>query len=254
MNFRANIKNLKLYFRFACRRFGLRGYQLHQIYLPDQDLLYIPIPKNASSSTKHALYEVEYGKRFDYGLKKNDGFEDIHDYYKKRADAFTSVNKLRNMDSLTRFAIVRDPVERLVSCYRNRVVDLGDLRPTEAALKRVGLPLEPDLNTFVLNLRQYRNINKVIEHHSRPQSRFLGGTLKYLDRIVPMEQIAELEEMLQRYKPGLNMLEKKSGGTEVDTSDLSRKALNSAIRFYRKDYRLLRDFYTPDKTREKLTI
>lgn len=248
---RARLKDIKLYYCYACRRLGISGYEVHQIYLPEHDLLYIPIPKNACSSTKHALYEIEFGKEFDYDLIEDQGFEDIHDYYKKRTDAFTSISELKTTDSATRFAIVRDPVERLISCYRNRVVDLGDLQSTAATLERMGLPLEPDLNTFVRNLRRYRKANKIIEHHSRPQYRFLGGTLQYLDRIFPIERMEDLKKMLKEHAPYFKMKRKKSGGTDLKLTDLSEKALMRAIKFYRRDYKILRQFYSPQKVRDK---
>lgn len=245
------IDKVKLYYRFGCRRLGITGYEVHQIYLPDQKLLYIPIPKNACTSIKHAMYEIEFGKKFSSEFKEKYGYEDHHDYYKKRPGAFTGVTALRILEQVTRFAVIRDPVERLISCYRNRVLDLGDLQSSTFILNRMNLPIEPDVNTFLLNLERYRKANKSIEHHSRPQHIFLGGTLQYLDRIFPIEELDKLEEMLKNYKPDLKMLQRKSGGSDVGFSDISEKAVQFAIDFYQKDYELLKSFYKPERIREK---
>ncbi len=245
------IEKTKLYYRFVCRRLGISGYEVHQIYLPDQKLLYIPIPKNACTSVKHAMYEIEFGNRFSSEFKEKYGYEDHHDYYKKRPGAFTGVSKLKMLGHVTRFTVVRDPVERLISCYRNRVLDLGDLESSTFTLNRMNLPAEPDINTFMLNLEGYRKANKSIEHHSRPQHEFLGGTIRYLDRVFPIEKLDELEEILKKYKPDLKMLKRKSGGSDVELSDISEKALQHTIEFYHKDYELLESFYKPEDIREK---
>lgn len=242
---------IKLYYRFACRRLGVSGYEVHQIYLPEQELLYIPIPKNACTSIKHAMYEIEFGKRFSSELKEKHGYDDHHDYYKKRPGAFTGVAELKMMEQVTRFTVVRDPVERLISCYRNRVLDLGDLRSSVFILNHMNLSPKPDINTFILNLEGYRKANKSIEHHSRPQHEFLGGTIQYLDHVFPIENLDELEGMLKNYKPDLEMLKRKSGGSDIDLSDISEKALQKAIEFYHNDYKLLESFYKPEKIREK---
>lgn len=240
------IDDLKLYYRFSCRRLGLSGYQVHQIYLPEQELIYIPIPKNACTSIKHALHEIEFGKRFDADLSEFSDYREHHDYYKKRPDAFTSVSDLKEQTSATRFALVREPVKRLISCYRNRVVDLGDLKASRKKLDRLGLPPEPDINDFILNVEHYRSANKSIEHHSRLQSEFLGGTTGYLDRVFTMNDMPELVEMLQTYKPGLTLRRRKTGGTAVALADISEKALEHAVDFYRRDYELLENYFSPE--------
>ncbi|WP_372637489.1 sulfotransferase family 2 domain-containing protein [Fodinibius sp.] len=241
------IDDIRLYCRFSCRRLGLPGYQVHQIYLPEQQLIYIPIPKNACTSIKHALHEIEFGRRFDADLPAFSDYREHHDYYKKRPAAFTSVSALREQTSSTRFALVRDPVRRLISCYRNRVVDLGDLTSSRSTLKRLDVPTEPDINTFFLHLEEYRRVNKSIEHHSRLQSAFLGGTLAYLDRVFTMGDIPELVAMLRTYKPGLKLRQRKTGGTKITLADLSRKALRHAIDFYSPDYELLNRYFSPQE-------
>lgn len=239
--------DIELYYRFSCRRLGLAGYQVHQIYLAEQELIYIPIPKNACTSIKHALHEIEFGKRFDAGLPAFSDYREHHDYYKKRPDAFTSVSALREQTDVIRFALVRDPVRRLLSCYRNRVVDLGDLRSSRKVLGRMGLSAEPDINTFVKNLEEYRRANKSVEHHSRLQSDFLGGTIDYLDRVFTLKDMPGLLEMLRTYKPGLELRQRKTGGTKITLADLSEKALLQAIDFYNRDYELLKNYVSPER-------
>lgn len=242
-NIHYTLNELKLYFRFTCRKVGVPGYQIHQIRLPEHQLIYIPIPKNACTSVKQALHYIQFGEFFTIKDKRYAAFKGLHDFYNKRPEAFTGIRRLEKASDFTKFAVVRDPVERLISCYRNRVVDLGDLQSDAVTLQRMNLSAEPDLNTFVLNLKKYREASKSIEHHCRYQSSYLADSLNYLDHIYPIEQIDKLYEMLQTYSSDLKMLNRKSGGTEIDVSDLSQEALEYALQFYQMDYKLLRKFY-----------
>ena len=246
MNIRKTLKDVNLYYRYACRRMGLPGYRIHQIRLPEQRLIYIPVPKNACSSTKEALHEIEFGRRFDKNRDVNAPFVNIHDYYKKRPKGFVGLKKLSSSKKFVRFAVVRDPVKRLISCYRNRVVDLGDLNINPRSLEKYGLDKSPDINTFVLNLKLYQKANKSIEHHSRPQWSFFGGRLDYLDKIFKMDELDDLQDFLKSHCPSLRFLSQKSGGTSYSVSDLSEEALKYAINFYRQDYRLLSNYYQAD--------
>ena len=248
---KALFKDLYLFFCFACRRLGIPGYQIHQIYLPEQKLIYIPIPKNACTSIMHALHEIEFGAAYDHHEHVEQGYRDIHDYYQKRPNSFTGTKKLSSRTGITKFAVIRDPVKRLISCYRNRVVDLKDLEKTNKEIQRRGLPLEPDINTFVLKLREYRQANKIIEHHSRPQFRFLDNSLSYLDKVFPIQEFDSVKKLLKKFKPDLQMRKAKSGGSSFGLKDLSPKALEAAISFYQEDYELLNDYYTAESVKQE---
>lgn len=245
------IENIRLYYHFVGRRMGLPSCQIHQIYLPDQQLIYIPIPKNACTSVKQALHEIEFGNIFNTDLEPYNEYQDVHDYYHKRPYAFTSIEKLQKRTDAVRFAVIRDPVKRLISCYRNRVVELGDLEKTSSALKSKGLPVKPDLNTFVLRLKAYRRANKSIEHHSRPQHTFLGNSLSYIDHIFLLKQMKAVEDMLKKFKADLRIRKIKSGGVTYGLQDLSEEALEFALTFYQKDYSLFDNYFSPSKVREQ---
>lgn len=245
MSIKHTFIDLKLAFRFAWRKFGVPGYQIHQIRLPQYRLIYIPIPKIGCTTIKQALHRMEFGTLFDSDAPGNEPYEDIHDFYKKRPGAFTGVKGLHSRQKTLCFTVIRDPVERLVSCYRNRVVDLKDLESDREALESAGLPAEPDLNTFVLNLNRYRSVSSKIRHHTRPQFRFFAGDLSVADYIFKMEEMDRVEMFLQKFDPSINLLHRKSGGTPVTLNDLSDEAMQHAIRFYRGDYELLREYYKP---------
>lgn len=242
---------LKLRFRYLCRKIGISRFQIHQIYLPKHKLIYIPIPKNACTSIKQALHEIEFGKPFDASLYEFRMYDEIHDYYLKRPHAFTGKKELETRTGYLRVTVVRDPVKRLLSCYRNRVIDSGDLMESSTALHRKGLSAEPDLNTFVMNLEQYRKISSKIEHHSRSQSSFLDGSIRYLDKIYRMKDLEQLFDLLKKYKSNLTLHRRKTGGTKIGLENLSVEAFQKLLHFYRDDYKLLKDYCSEKSIRQK---
>jgi len=78
----------------------------------------------------------------------------VHDHlYTRYVDAFSAL--LDGKDG--RFTIVRDPLERLLSAYSGRILKAKVLNGPPTNFKRLagyGLPLDPDINTFVLNIEQ----------------------------------------------------------------------------------------------------
>ena len=56
--------------------------------------------------------------------------------------------------------------------------------------------------------------------------------------------------MLSELKPDLQMKSEKSGGPSFNLADLSEEALDKIINFYREDYNLLADYYSPEGIRE----
>ncbi|WP_138432113.1 sulfotransferase family 2 domain-containing protein [Fodinibius saliphilus] len=243
--------NLRLYFYYGARRVGMPGYQVHQIVLPGHQLIYIPIPKNACSSIKHLLYELEFDQEYNYKEHREWGYQNIHDYYHKRPQAFTGVKSLEADSRNIIFAVVRDPVKRFISCYRNRVIDLQDLKCSQKELEKRGLPVIPDINFFVDHLIDYSNINTSLEHHLRPQYLFLGNSLTYLDEIFTLSELSKLEERLQKYNSNIELRSEKSGGSSYSLQDLTRESLEKVIDYYSRDYKLLEDYFSADEVRKK---
>ncbi|NBC66425.1 MAG: sulfotransferase family 2 domain-containing protein [Bacteroidetes bacterium] len=229
--------------RLSARKLGLPGYQVHQIYLKNTDLIYIPIPKNACTSLKHAMHYIEYGEPFELSNYRVYGYQSLHDFYNKQNDAFTSVESLTKENAFS-FSVIRDPVDRFLSCYGNRVVKLGDLQKSSQELDRVGLPTEPNLDTFTQNLIKYRNINSKIRHHTEPQSNFLGDTLEYFEKVFPFEEMNSVQNMLKSFDNSLIMKNRKSDGPKFQLSDLKLTSLQFLLEFYKKDYELLSEFYS----------
>lgn len=84
---------------------------------------YYPVPKCACTSLKLVFFRIENGYDFR-NFRVNGKMRYIHSFYASRK--FANARDLDGDDHF-RFAVVRDPVERLLSCYSNRVLYYREL-------------------------------------------------------------------------------------------------------------------------------
>lgn len=87
----------------------------HPIVLEDHKLLFYPVPKVASSSMKSYFIALEVGSQAFRTMDHNQ----IHAYNFKRV-YHTRWNRV--FKEYRKIAIIRDPFERLHSCYRDKIL------------------------------------------------------------------------------------------------------------------------------------
>lgn len=92
-----------------------------------------------------------------------------------------------------RICIVRDPVERFVSGYRNRVLFHGDLKGTHGEVP-------PSLEAFVEGFESYCRANRHIWGHFLPQCAFYGSEPEMLTEVFGVEEVGT---RLRAYLEGL---------------------------------------------------
>ncbi|WP_432472021.1 sulfotransferase family 2 domain-containing protein [Amphritea sp. HPY] len=203
-------------------------------------------PKVACTSIKTALYEIDEQKRFS----RDESGMHIHQYVK--------MNKLAEMDGCERrFVVIRDPVKRLLSAYSNRVTyhkELSEKYIREKASKYYDtIPyFDPTLDQFVDNLGVYLNIG-VIKHHVRPVSYFMEGEgLNYFTDVYRMEDISQFESDLSEvFEREVTFEHKQTGGKKLSLKDLSAGQVRKLLKYYKKDYTLLRNYYSEDAVWEE---
>ena len=157
------------------------------IKLNRHQIAYYFAPKVACTSLKMLCYELETGR--EWSDSDWPGYE-IHDYWVKIRGVPLEPKKGQfdySHDSQWSFAVVRDPIKRLLSAFSNRVeyhADIHGRRWTSGVRYwRKGLKQLPDIEAFFKNFEAYREMNSVIRHHTNPQSVFLGPNLKKIDAI-----------------------------------------------------------------------
>ncbi len=149
-------------------------------------------------------------------------------------------------DDFERIVVVRDPLERLVSAYRNRVRHYREIEQADFARAGIDprIPRDPDFDTFCQYLPHYRKID-AIRHHTQPQAMYLGPDLSYFSRVFRLERIAELEAYLsQRAGTEVVLPRLRADGparSGIAISDASRRAISG---YYAADFALLRDTYS----------
>lgn len=219
------------------------GDQRQGLLMPSGLLGYFDVPKCASTSLKLALHEAEFKFPFQSRLCSVDmgGRQNIHNYFnnKYRGDTSTAEHRI---------IVVRDPVDRFISGYVNRVIDHNAL--SEAKLDRADVGDEfifnPGLGQFLENLGSYLQV-PAIEWHHRLLSAQLPIGLDSFTRIYTIDRIQELESDLSKiYNRAISLPKKQTAGLSVSIKQLSSGQLEQIIEFCREDYNLLGAWFKLD--------
>jgi hypothetical protein len=209
-------------------------------------IAYVYVPKNACSSLKLFFYELIHGHEFD---KR---FNQIHGQFSHAACDFEKFAENRDY---FKFLIVRDPIERFVSAYNNRVLFYKELsKPwlrafspdfpkVLAELEAKSLEFTPGIGEFVRHLEDYMRLNDTIRHHVIPQHHFFHGRPDIFDRVYNIRQLPQLaEDLSARIGRAVKLplvQETKGLKNQAKISDLGAAELNRLREFYKEDYRIL---------------
>ncbi len=207
-------------------------------------IAYFPVPKTASTSMKHAFYQLEHGKPF----KKAENPErraGIHDNY-VNTRRFYQIDHKRYAD-YARLAVIRDPVRRIISAYEHRVErerELSENRIDMALAEALGVVPNPNRNFFLRNLEKYRILSRSIKHHTDPATQFLGHDLSYFTDVVKIGKVGPLAEQIEaltgRSFP-LGHHQKGSGKPMV--LRMERTARDALLGYCAGDYALMKGYF-----------
>lgn len=211
------------------------------VILPDHRLAYFFVPKVACTSLKSMFFEIENGRPFQpftvSGVEKT-----VHAVY---GHAFFDRVDTAALEGFTRIALVRDPVARIVSCYRNRIGAKNVLaRPEEAGkLAGMGLSSAPSLSDFVARLRRYRKANRIIAHHSHPLSTHLGRDPAYFSRIYRFAELPEMAaDICAHVGRAVALPHLQREGTGESVADLTAEEADRIRTLYAEDYEIFGDW------------
>ena len=155
------------------------------------------------------------------------------------------INEIKNSDTFI-FAVARNPLSRLLSAYKNRVLFHNDIWKDAKACekcKKAGLPTKPDINTFVENLSFYRKNCSSILHHTRPQTAFLGDDPNFYSKIYPINSIdselwADLSKITGETIPA-PLKRMQTGGSNESIGEVTSDNLAYIENLYAADYKFL---------------
>lgn len=131
-----------------------------------------------------------------------------------------------------KLAVVRDPVNRLISCYKNRVVYKGLLGD------------DISWEDFIDNLDFYKSKNKDIDTHSSPQYKIIGDP-NYYDRIINTTQLSKvLPEIIYKFTNiEIDPSKRKTSSSVKQEIMLTDEQKNKIKKIYKKDYELYGDYF-----------
>ena len=220
--------------------------------LEAQNLAYISAPKCACTSVKELIFRIENNcnfnkirdKRGAIRLQINGQRRYIHDFY---PTVPYSEQPQHILSKLNNFCIVRNPLERLVSCYRNRVLRYGELKPETIAHLAIDAPTDPDLNQFVEHLDQYTKAPQ-IHHHTLPLTHFLGNRADSYARIFNLKTIQQLPDYLKQHfgrtRPILHLQTTESEtNPKTSTNFLSAASIQKLEKLYSDDFHCFGQYF-----------
>lgn len=218
--------------------------QRQGLLMPSGRLGYFDVPKCASTSLKMALHDAEFRLPFESRLCSIDrgGQQDIHNFFNNRYRS--DISSARH-----RIIVIRDPVDRFLSAYANRVMDHNALSEAKLIVTGVGTDFifNPGLGQFLEHLDTYLQVDTV-EWHLRPLSAQLPGGLDSFTRVYCMNRIQELESDLSKiFKQAISLPRRQSAGQSVSIKQLSSGQLEQIIEFCREDYELLGSWFKLDE-------
>ncbi len=213
-----------------------------------QKLAYFPVPKVASSSMKQMFHELEFGEKL--GRKSEpDHRQGIHTAFFNTRDFYGL--DLAFYQGFSRIAIIRDPVERILSAYTNRVEHLGELSEDNIDMdlaKALNVEPDPPRHKFFQNIDKYRILSESVRHHTDPFTRFLGPDLGYYTDVYKMDQLDRLAEQISGLcgkKVSIEHYNKRTGRAAFKW--LGVKARKHLLTFCAGDYALLGGYFSPPK-------
>ncbi|MEM7241098.1 MAG: sulfotransferase family 2 domain-containing protein [Pseudomonadota bacterium] len=215
------------------------------LHLSKERISVVTIPKCLSTSLCHFFFALENGVEADELVVKGKPAKiNVHKHY--FTHGFEKCKELSGR-GFWRATFVRDPMSRIISTYRNRILHAEILKKQGVTDKKLlnSLPSRPDLETFVMNLESYQKAHKKVLHHTHPLSYFLGKKPSYFNRIYTMKQVAEFrDEMKNRMKrPVPEVRRLYTEGPEFSVSDLNQKCRNHIETMFEEDYRIFGKYF-----------
>ncbi len=152
-------------------------------------------------------------------------------------------------DDYFKFCVVRDPLKRFVSAYRNRVMGHGELNVTRKGVRRLltgGLKASPEINILVENMDTYQDAVRTIRHHTLPMVSFLGRDPSIYTQIFDIRDMGKLRDsLIQHWKnSGIDIdldsvpaiPHEQILGPKIGIEILNKQSVDTLLDYYKEDY------------------
>lgn len=214
-------------------------------------MAYYPVPKVACTSVKDFCYQVSSGERFKV-FKSGGKVIHVHNHDPEYQSIEFRYVEHENYTGSTRIAVIRDPAKRILSAFSNRVLHHKELSESRIDMKLaelLGVGPDPDLNTFVQKLEEYRFLQRSIRHHTEPLTSYLGHDLGYYHHVFRIEETGEMEDLINRTcGTEARMGRDQKSHVKIELSELSQSSKGILYQYCSGDYALIKDYYRPPET------
>jgi len=131
------------------------------------------------------------------------------------------------------FCIVRDPVERFISAYSDRVL----------RYKREEFTAFPEISSLINNLDKLESF-PVLAHHLRPMRSFYGDDLDRYHRVFSFNDLGSVKRYLEQSLSATLPELKLQSCERLEKPVLSSNETSFLRDFYAEDYRIYANFLT----------
>ena len=200
----------------------------------EEKLAYYPCPKNANSSAKlFFANHLGIAEKFLFlGDNLPRHLQDKSIYIKEKkiplSNWLPSKQKFSKIVAEHKCCIVREPVQRFISAYKNRILYHKDKNFYDHTVDQVIKKLENN---------QFEN------KHFLPQTFFLGNDINYYTHVGLVNNLLSFKEYINNFfGKKIDFPKIQKGGNEIDLT-LSTEQKNKIKQIYKLDYEFLESVY-----------
>lgn len=193
-------------------------------------LVYYPCPKNANTSIKMFLVKhLKIENKFEYRddvpryLRK----PDRHYILPSISSFLTNYVKFHKIKAHYKMCVIRDPIERFISAYENRILFHKDSN---------------FLNMSVNEIIEEMSNKNFKNRHFIPQNYFLGNNLKYYTHIYTLQTLNLLKYEINKFFNSEIDFPHLQKNKKDKTTVLTKYQISKLMDIYAEDYNILHNY------------
>ena len=209
-------------------------YAIFQNKKTEKKLVYYPVAKNANSSAKlfflkHLKIDKNYyflgDKVPEYKIYQDDKYKNLDKNF-NLVNFLPSYTPFEKIDADEKCCIIRDPIKRFISAYKNRILYHKDV-----AFQNL------DIDEIIEKLE-----NRLFDNrHFLPQSYWLGDDLKYFTIVSNISNMEVFIDSVNNFfQNQIEFPRIQTGGVE-ENIDLTNSQITKLKKIYSSDYDLIGD-------------